>query len=185
MWGGRERAFSNTTFLVCVHNVSDAQPYAILRAPVSSTAQDIIVQVLHKARRMEAPEEFVLIEELGGDLGSGGPESSPPAKISVSSSPFDSPSSSNFKAFRNKASLLLSSQLRDRSPSSASGRSWMSSVSGSARSDTGPAPIPGSPRPTHRRILLEAENVCALQNAWKTHGRFPPLHPQTIRAAAT
>ena len=33
------------TFLVCVHNVSEDQPYAILRASVSSTATDIIKQV--------------------------------------------------------------------------------------------------------------------------------------------
>ncbi|KAG1665245.1 1-phosphatidylinositol 4,5-bisphosphate phosphodiesterase epsilon-1 [Nymphon striatum] len=33
-------------FLVCVYNVSPDQPYTILRAPVSSTAQDIITQVL-------------------------------------------------------------------------------------------------------------------------------------------
>ena len=33
------------TFLVCVHNVAQDQPYSILQAPVSSTAQDIITQV--------------------------------------------------------------------------------------------------------------------------------------------
>ena len=32
-------------YLVCVHNVSPDQPYTILRAPHSSTAQDIITQV--------------------------------------------------------------------------------------------------------------------------------------------
>ena len=34
------------TFLVCVHNVADDQPYAILRASINSTASDIIRQVL-------------------------------------------------------------------------------------------------------------------------------------------
>lgn len=33
------------TFLVCVHNVSEDQPYAILRAGIHSTAADIIRQV--------------------------------------------------------------------------------------------------------------------------------------------
>ena len=32
-------------FLVCVHNVSSDQPYVILQAPVTSTAQDIVAQV--------------------------------------------------------------------------------------------------------------------------------------------
>lgn len=33
------------TFLVCVHNVCDNQPYVILRANISSTANDIIRKV--------------------------------------------------------------------------------------------------------------------------------------------
>ena len=33
-------------FLVCVFNVSEDQPYTILQAPSSSTAQDIITQVI-------------------------------------------------------------------------------------------------------------------------------------------
>lgn len=32
-------------FLVCVYNVSPDQPYTVFKAPVSSTAQDIITQV--------------------------------------------------------------------------------------------------------------------------------------------
>ncbi|OUC40786.1 Phosphatidylinositol-specific phospholipase C, X domain protein [Trichinella nativa] len=55
---------SETTFLVCVHNVSGDQAYAILRASVKSAAKDIIKQVLVKARRMEDPSEFVLVEEI-------------------------------------------------------------------------------------------------------------------------
>lgn len=45
--GGPQQSIdiSEATFLVCIHNISDDQPYAILRAPVSSTAQDIIAQV--------------------------------------------------------------------------------------------------------------------------------------------
>ncbi|XP_076030317.1 1-phosphatidylinositol 4,5-bisphosphate phosphodiesterase epsilon-1-like isoform X2 [Oratosquilla oratoria] len=51
-------------FLVCVYNVSAQIPYTILKAPASSTAQDIIAQALVKARRMEDPSRFVLVEEL-------------------------------------------------------------------------------------------------------------------------
>ena len=35
------------TFLVCIHNVAQDQPYSILQAPMSSAAQDIITQVLY------------------------------------------------------------------------------------------------------------------------------------------
>ncbi|KAG1665244.1 1-phosphatidylinositol 4,5-bisphosphate phosphodiesterase epsilon-1 [Nymphon striatum] len=51
-------------FLVCVYNVSPDQPYTILRAPVSSTAQDIITQALVKAHRMKDPNQFVLVEQI-------------------------------------------------------------------------------------------------------------------------
>lgn len=51
-------------FLVCVYNVSTQIPYTILKAPMSSTAQDILAQALVKARRMEDPSKFVLVEEL-------------------------------------------------------------------------------------------------------------------------
>ncbi|XP_077501808.1 uncharacterized protein LOC144112865 isoform X2 [Amblyomma americanum] len=52
------------TYLVCVYNVSADQPYAILKAPISSTAQDIIAQALVKARRAEDPINFVLVEQM-------------------------------------------------------------------------------------------------------------------------
>lgn len=52
------------TFLVCVYNVSPDIPYAILKAPINATAQDVLAQSLVKARRMEDPNLFVLIEEL-------------------------------------------------------------------------------------------------------------------------
>ncbi|KAH7981249.1 hypothetical protein HPB49_022648 [Dermacentor silvarum] len=52
------------TYLVCVYNVSADQPYAILKAPISSTAQDIIAQALMKARRAEDPINFVLVEQM-------------------------------------------------------------------------------------------------------------------------
>lgn len=52
------------TFLVCIYNVSPEIPYAILRVPVSSSAQDVLAQALVKARRMEDPMKFVLVEEL-------------------------------------------------------------------------------------------------------------------------
>ncbi|CAJ0927914.1 unnamed protein product, partial [Mesorhabditis belari] len=56
------------TFLVCVHNVSDDQPYAILRASIKSTATDVIKQVFMKSRRLEMDEnDFVLIEETGDE----------------------------------------------------------------------------------------------------------------------
>ncbi|KAK4312307.1 hypothetical protein Pmani_016237, partial [Petrolisthes manimaculis] len=51
-------------FLVCVYNVATSIPYTILKAPTSSTAQDILAQALVKARRMEDPTRFVLVEEL-------------------------------------------------------------------------------------------------------------------------
>lgn len=52
------------TFLVCVYNVSPDIPYAILKAPINATAQDVLTQSLLKARRMEDPHSFILIEEL-------------------------------------------------------------------------------------------------------------------------
>ncbi|XP_072761213.1 1-phosphatidylinositol 4,5-bisphosphate phosphodiesterase epsilon-1 isoform X2 [Anoplolepis gracilipes] len=63
------------TFLVCIYNVSPEIPYAILRVPVSSSAQDVLAQALIKARRMESPSKFALVEELewggAGAVGSG------------------------------------------------------------------------------------------------------------------
>ena len=51
-------------FLVCVYNVSADIPYAILKAPVSACAQDVLAQALVKARRLDNPSQFVLVEEL-------------------------------------------------------------------------------------------------------------------------
>lgn len=51
-------------FLVCVYNVSADIPYAILKVPLSACAQDVLAQALIKARRLENPSQFVLIEEL-------------------------------------------------------------------------------------------------------------------------
>ncbi|XP_055641990.1 1-phosphatidylinositol 4,5-bisphosphate phosphodiesterase epsilon-1-like isoform X2 [Toxorhynchites rutilus septentrionalis] len=51
-------------FLVCVFNVSHDIPYAILRVPMKSTAQDVLAQALLKARRIDNPNNFVLVEEL-------------------------------------------------------------------------------------------------------------------------
>ncbi|XP_035211287.1 1-phosphatidylinositol 4,5-bisphosphate phosphodiesterase epsilon-1-like [Stegodyphus dumicola] len=51
-------------FLVCIYNVAPDQPYAILKAPITSTSQDIVQQALLKARRMEDPSKFGLVEEL-------------------------------------------------------------------------------------------------------------------------
>lgn len=52
------------SFLVCIYNVSPDIPYAILKVPVTATAQDVLAQSLVKARRMENPNNFVLVEEL-------------------------------------------------------------------------------------------------------------------------
>jgi phosphatidylinositol phospholipase C epsilon len=51
-------------FLVCVYNVSPEIPYAILKVPLGSSAQDVLAQALVKARRLEDPARFVLVEEL-------------------------------------------------------------------------------------------------------------------------
>ncbi len=51
-------------FLVCIYNVSIDIPYAILKVPRSACAQDVLAQALIKARRLENPSQFVLIEEL-------------------------------------------------------------------------------------------------------------------------
>ncbi|CAI2356478.1 unnamed protein product [Caenorhabditis sp. 36 PRJEB53466] len=64
----RARSMVGDTFLVCVHNVSEDQPYAILRAGVNSTAADIIRQVFVKVRRPNLDDaEFVLVEETCDD----------------------------------------------------------------------------------------------------------------------
>ena len=54
----------NETFLVCIFNVSQEQPYTILKASVSSSAQDIITQALLKAHCKEDPKIFVIVEEV-------------------------------------------------------------------------------------------------------------------------
>ncbi|CAH1784523.1 unnamed protein product, partial [Owenia fusiformis] len=52
-------------FLVCVYNVSEMQPYTIFRAPISSTAQDIITQAILKGRsETEDSRNLILVEEL-------------------------------------------------------------------------------------------------------------------------
>ncbi|GBN73879.1 hypothetical protein AVEN_180217-1, partial [Araneus ventricosus] len=44
--GGELRGWTDgeEAFLVCVYNVAPDQPYAVLKAPTSSTAQDIVAQ---------------------------------------------------------------------------------------------------------------------------------------------
>ncbi|KAF7286706.1 hypothetical protein GWI33_004332 [Rhynchophorus ferrugineus] len=54
----------NDTFLVCIYNVSPEIPYAILKVPLNACAQDVLAQALLKARRLEDPMNFVIIEEL-------------------------------------------------------------------------------------------------------------------------
>lgn len=64
--------------MLSVYNVSPDIPYAILKAPITATAQDVLAQSLLKARRMENPNNFVLIEELefGGNASGSGSGSS-------------------------------------------------------------------------------------------------------------
>ncbi|XP_064631376.1 uncharacterized protein LOC135489776 isoform X2 [Lineus longissimus] len=57
-------AADDQMFLVCVYNVSKDQPYTIFKAPVTSTAQDIITQAMLKARRPEDPRNYTLVEEV-------------------------------------------------------------------------------------------------------------------------
>uniref|UniRef100_A0A158R571 Phosphoinositide phospholipase C n=1 Tax=Syphacia muris TaxID=451379 RepID=A0A158R571_9BILA len=52
------------TFLLCIHNVSADQPYAILRACITSTASDIIRQVFLKSAPDINYNDYVLVEEI-------------------------------------------------------------------------------------------------------------------------
>ncbi|KAF5272994.1 hypothetical protein FQA39_LY07643 [Lamprigera yunnana] len=54
----------NDTFLVCIYNVSPEIPYCILKVPLNACSQDVIAQALVKARRLEDPTNFVIVEEL-------------------------------------------------------------------------------------------------------------------------
>ncbi|XP_071051553.1 1-phosphatidylinositol 4,5-bisphosphate phosphodiesterase epsilon-1-like isoform X1 [Onthophagus taurus] len=54
----------NDTFLVCIYNVSPQIPYAILKVPLNACSQDVLAQALVKARRLEEPLNFVIVEEL-------------------------------------------------------------------------------------------------------------------------
>ncbi|KAK5974916.1 Phosphoinositide phospholipase C, partial [Trichostrongylus colubriformis] len=60
----RQSRFVGSTFLVCIHNVSEDQPYVVLRTSVHSTSADIIKQVFMMTRRSHEDESnFVLVEE--------------------------------------------------------------------------------------------------------------------------
>ncbi|KAL3102215.1 hypothetical protein niasHS_003624 [Heterodera schachtii] len=53
------------TFLVCVHNISDNHPYAILRTSINNTARDIIKQIFAKTQCYEVDlDEYALVEEI-------------------------------------------------------------------------------------------------------------------------
>ena len=61
-------------FLVCVYNVSPDQPYTIFKAPISSTSQDIITQVItlqymkylcQKCASLYVPLTFIVIFRYG------------------------------------------------------------------------------------------------------------------------
>ncbi|XP_025829637.1 1-phosphatidylinositol 4,5-bisphosphate phosphodiesterase epsilon-1-like [Agrilus planipennis] len=54
----------NDTFLVCIYNVSPEIPYCILKVPLNACAQDVLAQALVKARRLEDPMNYVIVEEL-------------------------------------------------------------------------------------------------------------------------
>lgn len=49
---------------MCIYNVSPEIPYAILKVPLNACAQDVLAQALVKARRLEDPMNFVIVEEL-------------------------------------------------------------------------------------------------------------------------
>lgn len=51
-------------FVVCIYNVSPDIPYFMLRVPLKATAQDVLAQALLKARRIDNPNNFVLVEEI-------------------------------------------------------------------------------------------------------------------------
>ncbi|XP_050438662.1 uncharacterized protein LOC126844474 isoform X2 [Adelges cooleyi] len=53
------------TFMVCIYNVADDIPYAMIKVPLGSTTQDVLAKVLVKVRRMDDdPANFILVEEL-------------------------------------------------------------------------------------------------------------------------
>uniref|UniRef100_A0A914I8L9 Phosphoinositide phospholipase C n=1 Tax=Globodera rostochiensis TaxID=31243 RepID=A0A914I8L9_GLORO len=53
------------TFLVCVHNISDTHPYAILRTSINNTARDIIKQIFAKTQCYDVElDEYALVEEV-------------------------------------------------------------------------------------------------------------------------
>uniref|UniRef100_A0A915LES6 Ras-associating domain-containing protein n=1 Tax=Meloidogyne javanica TaxID=6303 RepID=A0A915LES6_MELJA len=53
------------TFIVCIHNISDNHPYAILRTSVNNTAKDVINQIFAKTQRFDIKlEEYALVEEV-------------------------------------------------------------------------------------------------------------------------
>ncbi|PAA93000.1 hypothetical protein BOX15_Mlig030242g1, partial [Macrostomum lignano] len=54
-------------FLVCVYNVTQDQPYTVLKAFVTSTAADIVKLAVLKSRNTTiSPEDFSLVEEVTG-----------------------------------------------------------------------------------------------------------------------
>ena len=54
------------SFLV-VHNISDSNPYTILKVTNDSTSQDVIKMVLEKTGKAHKANDFVLIEDFAGD----------------------------------------------------------------------------------------------------------------------
>ncbi|KAK0154529.1 1-phosphatidylinositol 4,5-bisphosphate phosphodiesterase epsilon-1 [Merluccius polli] len=76
--GGREGGGGGeeVMFFVQVHDVSPEQPHTVIKAPRSSTSQDIIQQTLSKAKYSLSilsnpnPADYVLMEEVSKDPGS-------------------------------------------------------------------------------------------------------------------
>uniref|UniRef100_A0A8C4ZDX2 Phosphoinositide phospholipase C n=1 Tax=Gadus morhua TaxID=8049 RepID=A0A8C4ZDX2_GADMO len=74
--GGREGGGEEEMFFVQVHDVSPEQPHTVIKAPRSSTSQDIIQQTLSKAKYSLSilsnpnPTDYVLMEEVTKDPGS-------------------------------------------------------------------------------------------------------------------
>lgn len=46
------------TFLVCIHNISDSMPYAILRTSINNTSKDVIKQVRSKTNFSTQKHKF-------------------------------------------------------------------------------------------------------------------------------
>uniref|UniRef100_A0A915IWF8 Ras-associating domain-containing protein n=1 Tax=Romanomermis culicivorax TaxID=13658 RepID=A0A915IWF8_ROMCU len=163
---------AESTFLVCIHNISDDQPYAILRAPVyireakiHKRKYEYSKKVLMKARRLEDPINFVLIEETSGHQ-----SGSLPGLVN---------NSNNAAGCGSSCNAVASSSASVSSPNAAIGgvqslrASFFGSVSKIAKAAATMQPAStAAVTQISRRILEETETVFNVQSHWKTTGRF-------------